>query len=138
MRMRLVRLIIAAGTGMCHRYSASRIVNRRQRNRAIGAYAARHGERRGLWDTVGRGQRMLNRVGNPAFADTLEGVLEQTGALTGDEYDVESLRAARELLSGTRTLPENVLYLKREDSGGCWSSDGFFKQLGSFQFFTNI
>lgn len=99
-------------------------------------HAMANGEEYGTLLAVG--SVMLNRVGNPAFADTLEGVLAQTGALSGGEYDVESLRAARELLSGVRTLPCDVLYLKREDSGGCWNSDGFFKQLGSFQFFTDI
>lgn len=138
MRMRLVRLIIAAALVCVIVIApvASSTEDNETAQLARTLHVMASGEDYGTLLAVG--SVMLNRVGNPAFADTLEGVLEQTGALTGDEYDVESLRAARELLSGTRTLPENVLYLKREDGGGCWSSDGFFKQLGSFQFFTNI
>ena len=56
----------------------------------------------------------------------------------GQGRDDKALSAARECLSGTRTLPGYVLYMKREDSGECWSSDGFFKQQGDYQFFVNM
>ena len=137
MRMRIARLALAAALvcaiALVPVASSTEDNETAQLARALHALAG--GEEYGTLLAVG--SVMLNRVGNPAFGETLEGVLAQTGALAGGECDAESLRAARELLGGARALPGEVLYLKREDAGGCWSSDGFYKQLGSFQFFTH-
>lgn len=138
MRARRVRLWLAAALicAIVLSPAASSTEDNETALLARALHALAGGEEYGTLLAVG--SVMLNRVGSPAFADTLEGVLEQTGALAGGGYDAESLSAARELLGGVRALPEGVLYLKREDSSVCWNSDGFYKQLGGFQFFTHI
>lgn len=84
------------------------------------------------------GSVIMNRLANDAFPDTLEDVIAQQQLPHGREFDDSALTAARQCLSGTRTLPGYVLYMKREDSGACWNSSGFFKQEGDYQFFTDI
>lgn len=82
------------------------------------------------------GSLIMNRLVNDDFPDTLEGVLSQQHQFPrGLEFDEEALRAARDCLSGVRTLPGYVLYVKHEDSAECWSSSGFFRQEGAYQFF---
>ncbi len=84
------------------------------------------------------GSVIMNRLQNDGFPDTLEDVISQQMLPQSSEFDDKALAAARECLSGTRTLPGYVLYMKREDSGECWRSDGFFKQEGDYQFFVNM
>ena len=84
------------------------------------------------------GSVIMNRLQSEGFPDTLEDVISQQMLPRRRDFDDKALSAARECLSGTRTLPGYVLYMKREDSGECWSSDGFFKQQGDYQFFVNM
>lgn len=82
------------------------------------------------------GSLIMNRMVNDSFPDTLEGVLSQQHQFPrGMEFDEEALRAARDCMSGVRTLPGYVLYFKHEDSAECWNSSGFFCQQGAYQFF---
>ena len=84
------------------------------------------------------GSVIMNRLTSDSFPDTLEDVLAQQQLPSGSEQSDASLMAARECLSGVRTLPGYVLYMKREDSGECWNSDGFFRQEGDYQFFSGM
>ena len=84
------------------------------------------------------GSVIMNRLQSEGFPDTLEDVISQQMLPRSRDFDDKALSAARECLSGTRTLRGYVLYMKREDSGECWSSDGFFKQQGDYQFFVNM
>ena len=53
----------------------------------------------------------MNRLDDPWFADTLEGVLnEQHQFPIGNRYDAESLAAAHAVLSGKRALSADALH----------------------------
>ena len=78
-----------------------------------------------------------NRVDNLWFANDLENVLdEQHQFPCGRRYDEESLKAAHEIVSGTRTLPEDVLYYQALDASSAWSSEYLYKTIGNYGFYT--
>ena len=72
-------------------------------------YALGHGE---SYETkLALGTVAMNRLDDPWFADTLDGVLnEQHQFPIGSRYDAESLAAAHAVLSGQRTLSTDALY----------------------------
>ena len=72
-------------------------------------YALGHGE---SYETkLALGTVAMNRLDDPWFADTLEGVLnEQHQFPIGNRYDAESLAAAHAVLSGKRALSADALH----------------------------
>ena len=79
-----------------------------------------------------------NRVVSPWFAGTLAGVLEEQHQFpSGSRYDAESLRAAHAVVSGTRTLPEDVVYYHALDAAEPWSDEALYKACGGFGFYTD-
>ena len=77
-----------------------------------------------------------NRVSSPWFAGTLEGVLEEQHQFPcGRRYDAESLRAAHEIVSGARTLPEDVLYYHAMNAAEPWPQDALYKTCGGYGFY---
>ena len=79
-----------------------------------------------------------NRVASPWFAGTMAGVLEEQHQFPcGSRYDAESLQAAHEIASGTRTLPGGVVYYHSLTSAEPWPEDALYATLGSFGFYTD-
>ena len=78
-----------------------------------------------------------NRVDNIWFENDLESVLdEQHQFPCGRRYDAESLKAAHEIVSGARTLPEDVLYYQAIDASDRWSGEFLYKIIGNYGFYT--
>ncbi len=63
------------------------------------------------------GSVVMNRVDSPWFPDSVEEVLGQPHQFPhGMIYDDRSLKAAREIMMGRRTLPDDVVYFVRSDT----------------------
>lgn len=78
----------------------------------------------------------MNRLENPWFADTLNGVLnEQHQFPIGRRYDAQSLSAAHAVIAGERTLPETALYYRPLDAAEPWSQTPL-KTVGNYAFYT--
>ena len=83
------------------------------------------------------GTVVVNRVESPWFAGSLEGVLtEQHQFPCGSRYDDESLEAAHAVLSGRRTLPDDVLYYHALNASEPWPAANLYASSGSFGFYT--
>lgn len=79
----------------------------------------------------------LNRVSNPWYAKTLSGVLAEKHQFpAGERYDAESLRAAHAVLSGDRSLPEDVLYYQLAENQNAWGGEYLYKTIGNISFYT--
>ena len=84
------------------------------------------------------GSVAANRVASPWFAGTLSGVLEEQHQFPcGRRYDDESLQAAHEIVSGTRTLPSDVVYYHAIDAAEPWPEDALYKTSGGYGFYTD-
>lgn len=83
------------------------------------------------------GSVVMNRVENDWFADTLGDVLtDQQQFPSGSRYDDESLRAAHDVLSGKRTLPENALYYQAADASAPWGNAHQVDSEGNYNFYS--
>ena len=82
------------------------------------------------------GSLAMNRVSNPWFAATLEGVLnEQHQFPVGSRYDADSLAAAHEVLSGRRTLDAHALYYQALDASDPRDGDAPLAVVGGYAFY---
>lgn len=82
------------------------------------------------------GTVVMNRVENNWFADTLGDVLtDQQQFPAGSRYDDESLRAAHDVLSGERVLPENALYWQAADASAAWGEENRVESMGNYNFY---
>lgn len=83
------------------------------------------------------GSVVMNRLENDWFADDLGEVLsDQQQFPAGKRYDEDSLRAAHEVLSGRRVLPENALYYQPADSSRPWDSAHRVESVGNYHFYS--
>lgn len=83
------------------------------------------------------GSVVMNRVESSWFRDNLNEVLtEQQQFPAGSRYDDDSLRAAHDVLSGTRTLPENALYYQAADAANAWGSENRVDSIGNYNFYS--
>ena len=83
------------------------------------------------------GSVVMNRVENGWFADDLGDVLnDQQQFPAGSRYDDPSLRAAHEVLSGRRTLPEEALYYQSADASSPWDDTFRVDSEGSYNFYS--
>lgn len=82
------------------------------------------------------GTVVMNRVGNRRFADTVQEVLaDQQQFPAGSRYDDESIRAARDVLSGKRTLMPTALYYQAADASRVWSPENRLCSVGNYNFY---
>lgn len=99
-------------------------------------YALGHNE---SYDTLlALGTVVMNRVDNPWYPKTVGAVLTQQHQFAyGTRYDERTLRAAREVIAGTRTLPADVLRFESADASA--KLDGVpMAQVGGYEFFSDI
>lgn len=83
------------------------------------------------------GTVVMNRVENPWFPDTLEGVLKaQQQFPCGKKHDAESLKAAHAVLAGTRALPADILYYQAKDATAKWTMVPR-AEVGHFNFYAD-
>jgi len=83
------------------------------------------------------GSVVMNRVESSWFRDSLGEVLaEQQQFPTGSRYDDDSLRAAHDVISGTRALPADALYYQAADSANAWGSDYQVDSIGNYNFYS--
>jgi len=83
------------------------------------------------------GSVAMNRVESSWFRDSLGEVLaEQQQFPTGSRYDDDSLRAAHDVISGTRALPADALYYQAADSANAWGSDYQVDSIGNYNFYS--
>ena len=84
------------------------------------------------------GTVVMNRVEDPWFADSLGAVLtEQQQFPAGSRYDDASLRAAHEVLSGTRVLSGNAFYYRKADAGGQMDAGARVGASGCYTFYSD-
>ena len=80
---------------------------------------------------------IMNRVENPWYPGTLEGVLAQQQQFPcGSRYDEESLAAAHEALTGTRVLPVEAISLQAKDASAPRGDEDKCAESGSYNFYT--
>lgn len=77
---------------------------------------------------IALGSLAMNRVAAEEYPGTLTQVLNEGEFFRGGGYDGRALNAAREVLSGRRSLPDYCVRFDRASEG-----DGFF--YGSFHFY---
>ncbi len=83
------------------------------------------------------GTVVMNRVDSPWYPDTVMGVLNQPQQFAcGTLYDDESLRAARAVMMGARTLPADVVCYGALDATQPLREDTLFATSGSYGFYT--
>lgn len=84
------------------------------------------------------GTVVANRVDSPWFADSVSEVLGEPHQFPhGTRYDERSLRAAREVMMGLRTLPENVLYVYARDASVLPDESNCYVLSGNYGFYTD-
>ena len=82
------------------------------------------------------GTVVMNRVENRGFADTVRDVLnDQQQCPSGSRYDDESIRAARDVLKGRRTLMPTALYYQASDASVQWNEESQVCSVGGYNFF---
>ena len=85
------------------------------------------------------GSVIMNRVDSVWFPDDLEKVLNQPHQFArGNRYDEDSLSAARALMMGERSLPEDVLYLRVDQGEDEWEGRPLYKRAGGYAFYREI
>ena len=83
------------------------------------------------------GTVVMNRVDSPWYPDTVMGVLNQPQQFAcGTLYDDESLRAARAVMMGARTLPADVVCYGALDATQPLREDTLFTTSGGYGFYT--
>ena len=83
------------------------------------------------------GTVVMNRVDSPWYPDTVMGVLNQPQQFAcGTLYDDESLRAARAVMMGARTLPADVVCYGTLDATQPLREDTLFTISGGYGFYT--
>ena len=83
------------------------------------------------------GTVVMNRVDSPWYPDTVMGVLNQPQQFAcGTLYDDESLRAARAVMMGARTLPADVVCYGTLDATQPLREDTLFTTSGVYGFYT--
>ena len=83
------------------------------------------------------GSVVMNRVDSPWYPDTVMGVLNQPQQFAcGTLYDDESLRAARAVMMGARTLPADVVCYGALDATQPLREDTLFTTSGGYGFYT--
>ena len=83
------------------------------------------------------GTVVMNRVDSPWYPDTVMGVLNQPQQFAcGTLYDDESLRAARAVMMGARTLPADVVCYGALDATQPLREDTLFTISGGYGFYT--
>ena len=83
------------------------------------------------------GTVVMNRVDSPWYPDTVMGVLNQPQQFAcGTLYDDESLRAARAVMMGARTLPADVVCYGALDATQPLREDTLFTASGGYGFYT--
>ena len=83
------------------------------------------------------GTVVMNRVDSPWYPDTVMGVLNQPQQFAcGTLYDDESLRAARAVMMGARTLPADVVCYGALDATHPLREDTLFTTSGGYGFYT--
>ena len=94
------------------------------------------GRRESYETKLALGTVVMNRVENVWFADTLGEVLEEQHQFpAGSRYDDESLRAAHDVLSGERVLPENALSWQAADASAAWGEENRVESMGNYNFY---
>lgn len=82
------------------------------------------------------GTVIMNRVESPWYPSTLEEVLSQQQQFPcGNRYDEESLAAAHEVLTGTRTLDSDVIAYQAKDASAPRDAEDIVAESGNFNFF---
>ena len=82
------------------------------------------------------GTVVMNRVESRGFVDTLQGVLsDQQQFPSGSRYDDESIRAARDILKGKRTLMPAALYYRASDASVQWNDGSRICSVGGYNFY---
>jgi len=82
------------------------------------------------------GTVIMNRVDSPWYPSTLEGVLSQQQQFPcGTRYDEQSLAAAHEVLTGTRTLDSDVIAYQAKDASAPRDAEDIVFESGNFNFF---
>ncbi|MBE5807751.1 MAG: cell wall hydrolase [Clostridiales bacterium] len=84
------------------------------------------------------GSVVMNRVDSVWFEDSVEGVLrEQMQFPQSDRYDDDSLRAAHEVISGTRVIAGNALYYQASDAREPYSAENRLGRVGGYVFYSD-
>ena len=82
------------------------------------------------------GTVVMNRVENRGFGETVQAVLaDQQQFPSGSRYDDESIRAARDILKGRRTLMPTALYYQAADATAQWNETNRICSVGGYNFF---
>ena len=82
------------------------------------------------------GSIVMNRVENPWYPDSIREVLGQPHQFPhGMKYDDASLRAAREIMMGRRTLPSDVVIFCAADSVKQYAADKLYIRSGNYGFY---
>ena len=72
-----------------------------------------------------------------SIANDLGGVLrDQQQFPAGTRYDNESLRAAHDVLSGSRVIDASALYYQSSDASDPWGAENRVAQVGSYSFYS--
>lgn len=83
------------------------------------------------------GTVVMNRVDSPWYPDTVMGVLNQSQQFPcGTLYDEVSLKAARAVMMGQRTLPQDVLCYGALDATQPLREETLYSVSGSYGFYT--
>ena len=83
------------------------------------------------------GAVVMNRVDSGWFANDLGGVLrDQQQFPAGTRYDSESLRAAHDVLSGSRVIDASALYYQSSDASDPWGAENRVARVGSYSFYS--
>lgn len=83
------------------------------------------------------GTVVMNRVESPWYPDTVMGVLNQSQQFPcGTLYDEESLKAARAVMMGQRTLPADVVCYSPLDATHPLRADTLYSTRGAYGFYT--
>ena len=79
---------------------------------------------------------VMNRVENPWYPDTVKEVLNQPHQFPrGTLYDEDSLKAAREVMMGRRTLPADVVIYAALDDAREQDAEKLCVSSGNFGFY---
>ena len=83
------------------------------------------------------GTVVMNRLDSGWFAGDLGGVLrDQQQFPAGTRYDNESLRAAHDVLSGSRAIDASALYYQSSNAIDSWGVENRVAQVGSYSFYS--
>lgn len=84
------------------------------------------------------GTVVMNRVESPWYPSTLEDVLAQQQQFPcGNRYDIESLAAAHDVLTGERAFGSDVIAYQSKDASAPRGNDDKCAEYGGYNFYNS-